>query len=143
MRSLSFALAFIALVALLAGGWWLLRGNPDAAEIARGAEVYDSYCASCHGANLEGQPDWQTRLPNGRMPAPPHDETGHTWHHPDRDLFRIVKEGVEAIVPGYQSDMMGFGALLSDHDIDAVIAFIKSSWPAREREYQEARNGGA
>lgn len=112
-------------------------GEPVTAEqIALGVDVYAETCAACHGANLEGQPDWRRRLDNGRMPAPPHDETGHTWHHSDRDLFTITKLGIEAIVPGYQSDMPAFGDVLSDAEIVAVLAFIKSSWPERQRAFQ-------
>src|SRR4051812_48817691 len=63
------------------------RPDPhDSGLVDRGKIVYAQHCASCHGANLEGQPDWQHRMPNGRWPAPPHDATGHTWHHPDKVL---------------------------------------------------------
>jgi hypothetical protein len=74
------------------------RADPrDGARTALGARVYAQHCASCHGSKLEGQPDWRQRLPNGRMPAPPHDESGHTWHHPDHVLFGITKLGHEAL----------------------------------------------
>lgn len=118
---------------------WLALRREGPTEIAEGQAIYAEYCAACHGGNLEGQPDWQTRLANGRLPAPPHDETGHTWHHPDQDLFRIVKEGVAAIVPGYETDMPAFGGILTDAEIDAVLAFIRSTWPEDQRVYQEAR----
>ena len=112
-------------------------GQPVTAEqIIRGKEIYAENCASCHGANLEGQPDWKRRLENGRMPAPPHDESGHTWHHSDQDLFAITKLGVGGVVPGYESDMLAFGDILSDEDITAVLAFIKSTWPERQRDVQ-------
>src|SRR5215472_646802 len=75
--------------------------------VARGKIVYAQQCASCHGANLEGQPNWRVRLPSGRLPAPPHDSTGHTWHHSDKELFEMVKNGIPEIVPGYQTDMPG------------------------------------
>jgi mono/diheme cytochrome c family protein len=114
-------------------------GAEPAPELALGAKVYAEACASCHGAELEGQPDWQSRLPSGRMPAPPHDASGHTWHHADTILFRLVKEGVAAVVGGgYESDMPGFGSTLSDEEIRAVLAFIKSTWPERRRAYQAA-----
>ncbi len=32
----------------------------------------------------------------------------HTWHHSDDQLFRIVKEGLASIVPGYETDMLTF-----------------------------------
>lgn len=73
------------------------------------------------------------------MPAPPHDATGHTWHHSDQELFTITKEGPGAVVPGYESDMPPFGAMLSDDEITAVVAYIKSTWPQKERDYQLAR----
>ncbi|HEX9856965.1 MAG TPA: cytochrome c, partial [Paracoccaceae bacterium] len=78
------------------------------ATLDLGREVYAANCASCHGAALEGQPDWRRRLDNGRMPAPPHDDSGHTWHHADRMLFQITKRGVSAVVPDYDSDMPAF-----------------------------------
>jgi mono/diheme cytochrome c family protein len=114
-------------------------GGRDAPDLGAGQTLYATHCAACHGANLEGQPGWRERLPSGRMPAPPHDASGHTWHHPDPVLFGITKEG---LVPGkyappkYQSDMPGFAAVLSDGQIRAVLAYIKSTWPEREREYQ-------
>lgn len=106
--------------------------------IAQGRQVYAEQCAACHGADLEGQPDWRMRLPSGRLPAPPHDRSGHTWHHPDEVLFRIVKEGTAAVVGGgYESDMPSFADVLSDAEISAVLDYIKSTWPERERNFQE------
>ena len=106
----------------------------DPAKVALGEAIYAQQCASCHGAKLEGQPDWRKRLANGRMPAPPHDESGHTWHHPDRVLFGITKNGlVPPYAPkDYVSDMPAFGDKLSDEDIWAVLAYIKSHWKSPE-----------
>ena len=111
----------------------LLRpGDKDV--VVRGAEIYAQQCASCHGKNLEGQPNWRSRLPTGRMPAPPHDESGHTWHHNDRLLFRLTKEGPAAVIGNnYQSDMKGYAEPLSDRDIIAVLSYIKSRWPSHVR----------
>ncbi len=113
--------------------------NP--AQIAMGRVVYQQICASCHGVNLEGQPDWKDLNPNGKLPAPPHDVTGHTWHHADSVLLQIIEEGTAAFIgDGYESDMPGFGEVLSDQEIKAVLEFIKSNWSEREREYQEQFN---
>lgn len=103
----------------------------DAKQVAAGRVIYAQHCASCHGVNLEGQPNWRQRLPNGRLPAPPHDASGHTWHHPDKMLFAITKHG---LVPphapaGYASDMPAFAGVLSDEEIRAVLAYIQSRWP--------------
>mgnify|MGYP005992120861 CR=1 FL=1 len=121
---------------------WVGFDRSDPAEasvewIDRGRAIYADNCASCHGENLEGQPNWKSRLPSGRLPAPPHDASGHTWHHPDSVLFRITKEGPAAVVGGgYESDMPGFADVLSDEDIRAVLGFIKSTWPEREKNHQ-------
>lgn len=114
-------------------------GVADGQELD-GRGLYMDNCAACHGAQLEGQPDWMVRLPNGRMPAPPHDETGHTWHHSDEQLFRIVKEGLRVIAPGYETDMPEFGSTMTDDEILAVLDYIKSTWPDRERESQARRS---
>lgn len=107
------------------------------AQITLGQEIYAAQCASCHGVQLEGQPDWKRRLDNGRMPAPPHDASGHTWHHPDQQLFIITKHGLGAVVEDYDSDMPAFQDVLTDDQIRAVLGYIKSTWPPREREYQD------
>lgn len=125
------ALAMVGLVALAAWNSTAARraGSAGAQQLALGQQVYAANCASCHGANLEGQPNWQQALPTGGRPAPPHDETGHTWHHNDESLFTTVKYGGQATAPaGYKSNMPAFGNL-SDQEILAVLAFIKSSWP--------------
>lgn len=117
-------------------GLTFLGAPVTADQIALGQDLYAANCASCHGANLEGQPDWRRRTEDGRMPAPPHDASGHTWRHADRQLFTITRLGVGAAVPGYESDMPAYEGLLSDDEIAAILAFIKSTWPEREREFQ-------
>ena len=109
----------------------LLAGCEAQPDLALGERLYGQHCASCHGVHLEGQPQWQKRLPNGRFPAPPHDATGHTWHHPGEVLFGITKHGlVPPYAPaGYKSDMPAFGGKLSDREIRAVLAYIESRWP--------------
>jgi mono/diheme cytochrome c family protein len=108
----------------------LVAGCDSKRELALGEKLYAQYCAACHGAKLEGEPDWQKKLPNGRFRAPPHDDSGHTWHHPDDVLFGITKHGlVPPYAPvGYQSDMPAFAGTLSDEEIRAVLVFIKSRW---------------
>lgn len=108
--------------------------SSDAETVKLGAQLYAQYCAACHGAKLEGQPNWRQRLPNGRLPAPPHDESGHTWHHPDAVLFAITKNGlVPPYAPkDYESDMPAFRDKLSDAEIRAVLEYIKTHWTSRE-----------
>ena len=117
--------------------------DPDNAEmVARGQTIYGENCADCHGKNLEGQPNWRVKTAEGVLPAPPHDVTGHTWHHADQILFNITKLGGQAAAPaGFTSGMPGFGDSLKDDDILAVLAYIKSRWPKdiRNRQAQMSR----
>jgi len=122
---------------------WQSVLSADAADtrlVAEGLTVYAARCASCHGKDLEGQMNWRERMSNGRLPAPPHDASGHSWHHSDRQLFAITKNGVAGVVAGYQSDMPAFKDVLSDRQIWAVLAYIKSRWPGQIRDRQQQLN---
>lgn len=117
----------------------------DASVVSLGAKVYAKNCASCHGANLEGEEDWQGRDENGRLRAPPHDATGHTWHHDSELLFRLTKYGPAKVIgdPGYATNMPVYETMLSDAEIIAVLSYIKSTWPphirVRHDEMEERR----
>lgn len=105
--------------------------------VAEGELLYEQQCAACHGINLEGQPNWRQRNDDGTLPAPPHDATGHTWHHPDQMLFEITKYGTTAFVgEDYKSTMIGFGDKLEDEEIWAVLSYIKSRWPRKIQDAQ-------
>jgi len=147
----AWTLAAGATVAAAGLAWWLasppaadarIALRPDDREtVARGGEIYGRECASCHGGTLEGQSGWRGRRPDGRLPAPPHDETGHTWHHPDAQLFALTKVGPAALIGGgYASDMPAFEGVLSDPDIIAVLSFIKSTWPRPIRDRHDEIN---
>jgi len=140
-RHLALGAAALALAGTVAGAWVVLRQPGERAgepiDIARGERIYAEACASCHGADLQGNANWREPGPNGRYPAPPHDESGHTWHHGDALLFRIVKDGTAAVVGnGYESDMPGFGDAYSDAEIRDVLAYIRSRWPEEQRTVQ-------
>lgn len=119
--------------------------NPnDRLLIALGERVYGENCASCHGANLEGQPK-DLAVPEGTQPAPPHDATGHTWHHDDEMLFLFTKRGGAAMAGAgagarAKSNMPPFADVLTDQQIWAVLAFIKSRWPNGIRTKQARLN---
>ncbi|WP_438273258.1 c-type cytochrome [Tropicimonas marinistellae] len=129
---------------------WLILGNGTkslgqaaSADGVAGAALYQEHCASCHGKELEGQPNWRVADENGVLPAPPHDETGHTWHHGDMLLFTytrlggaetLARQGLE-----FQSNMPGFGEILSDQEIWNILAFIKSTWPEHVQDIQAER----
>lgn len=133
------------LVALLvaAAGYFSLRASdhsaaaqhslrPDDPQVLRAGErIYAQQCAACHGARGEGQPDWRDRGPDGLLPAPPHDPSGHTWHHPDEQLFAITKQGLAQLInqSDYRTAMPIYGGMLSDDEIVAVLSWIKAQWP--------------
>jgi len=112
------------------------------AQVNRGKLIHRRFCAACHGLKLEGQANWKKRNENGKLPAPPHDGTGHTWHHSDEVLFNIIKFGlVPPYAPeNYKTDMPAWKDTLRDDDIWAVITFIKSIWPEELRQSQQQRN---
>ncbi len=107
----------------------------DVSLVSLGQKIYLQNCASCHGVKLEGQKNWQTRDDEGYLLAPPHDETGHTWHHNDEYLFLMTKYGIEKIIgKKYPNNMPAYEDILSDKEIIAVLSFIKSSWPKKIQE---------
>lgn len=113
----------------------------DSAIIARGEQVYAENCARCHGAQLEGQPNWRARGADGLLPAPPHDATGHTWHHDDVSLLAMAKLGLSAFAKiEYETNMPSFEGVLADEDILAVLSFIKSTWPEHIQEQHDLIN---
>ena len=82
----------------------------DTPDIEGGRAIYAARCASCHGANLEGPPDWQSA--------------------------RVLDDmGVD-----FTSGMPGFGDELTEDDIEAVLAYIRSTWPDRIRAAQAERS---
>lgn len=120
-----------------------IGGGAMAADLSIGRALYVDHCAACHGVDLEGAPDWQRPGPDGLLAAPPHDETGHTWHHGDGMLFDYVKRGGQAVLDdlgvSFTSGMPGFSNVLVDAEIDAILTFIRSTWPERIQEVQAAR----
>ena len=114
-------------------------------NLSTGQILYTNNCASCHGAKLEGQPNWQSPNSDGILPAPPHDATGHTWHHDNELLFEYTKLGGKGAlaargITDFNSGMPAFDGVVSDEDIWDILAFIKSTWPEREQDAQASRN---
>ncbi len=94
-------------------------------QVARGAQVYASNCAGCHGDSAQGTFNWRKPDASGKYPPPPLDGTAHTWHHPIRVLGAQIKFGA----PGGQGMMPGFAQTLSDEQVLEVIAWFQSNWP--------------
>ena len=113
----------------------------NASIVALGKNVYLANCASCHGKALEGQANWRNPDNEGYMPAPPHNEEGHTWHHSDNYLFLITKYGIESIIgQKYPNNMPAYDGQLSDKEIVAVLSYIKSTWSERIQRFHDQIN---
>lgn len=123
-------------------GLSLLSTPALAQDLAQGRALCVEACSSCHGASLEGQPNWQSVNPDGTYPAPPHSAEGHTWHHADAMLFDYVKRGGQAVLADmgveFRSGMPAFDDTLTDAEIEAVLAYIRSTWPEPIQEAQAA-----
>ncbi len=114
-------------------------------DILTGEKLYAEHCASCHGINLEGEPNWRTPNEDGILPAPPHNKTGHTWHHDNQLLFDYTRLGGEAAlaergISNFKSGMPGFMGVVSDEQIWNILAYIRSTWPSEIQEIQSAKN---
>jgi S-disulfanyl-L-cysteine oxidoreductase SoxD len=127
-----------------AAPWPSHFANADDAKLVKdGESVYIPACSSCHGKRLEGQALWQVNDEFAGRRAPAHDATGHTWQHSDDDLFYMTKYGhFPSARPHAVSWMPAFAGHLSDHDIVAVVAFIKANWPTGIRASQAMLNPG-
>lgn len=111
----------------------------DPAE--QGQMIYSQNCASCHGLNGEGQPNWKRPDKQGELPAPPHDQTGHTWRHSDDMLFKMIQDGWrDPFNKTSRLTMPAFREVLSPEEIRVVIAYLKSFWTSEQIEFQELEN---
>ncbi len=110
--------------------------------VARGLQIYTKNCASCHGADLKGEAKWRSPNSEGLMPAPPHDKSGHTWHHTDDLLFEITKYGLAKITgqKDLKTNMPVYEGVLSDDDIIAALSYIKSTWPENIQQRHDQMN---
>ena len=121
----------VVIVMLVLAGCASDEGASTSQAVEEGREVYAATCAACHGAAGEGQPEWHVLKADGTLPAPPLNGDGHTWHHPDGVLYRVVSEGGQILEdPGldFTSAMPAFGGQLSHGEIVAVLTYVKSLW---------------
>lgn len=112
----------------------------DANQVARGGQIYQAQCARCHGENGVGAPNWKIPDENLNFPPPPHDDSGHTWHHSDRVLYEAIRDGLrDPLKPDSELRMPPFGSTLNDGEIRYLMEYIKSLWTDEHREFQWTR----
>ena len=113
----------------------------DPVYVKLGKKIYMDQCASCHGVNLEGQAGWRDKMVDGMRLAPPHDKSGHTWHHPDALLYKLTKYGFAAMIGSdYKVSMPIYDDVLKDEEIIAALSYIKSTWPDDVRQIHDKIN---
>ncbi len=135
LRAMVFTMA-----AIMVGGS-AAAAEPDGDPIARGGAIYREHCASCHGAEAQGAPNWEEPNAAGELPPPPHGPEGHTWRHSDDELRHMIAKGWRDPFNRTQRlTMPAFGAILSDAEIAAVIAYLKTLWTDEQRAFQARRN---
>jgi mono/diheme cytochrome c family protein len=121
----------------------VLPTMPETVGLSQGAALYAQNCSTCHGAELGGQPNWRTPGADGILPAPPHDDTGHTWHHSDAVLYNYTALGGDEVMARmgvtFDSGMPGFADSLTPQEIWNILAYIRSTWPDRIQEIQAVR----
>ena len=105
----------------------LAQGNPDAARtknpvavtaesVAAGKQVYQRYCASCHGLTAEGG--------SGSDISPPApDLTDSEWKRgsTDGEIFDVIKNGVPPDL-----NMEPWGDRITDTNIWNVVNYVRS-----------------
>lgn len=104
--------------------------------VNKGALLFQQNCATCHGANAEGTLEWKKTDSHGNYPPPPLNGTAHTWHHNIGMLKKTVREGGARL----GGTMPPFSGVLSDLDIEAVIAYFQSKWPDEVYQFWQDRN---
>lgn len=131
MTKESRALVMAAAVIVVATGILLLvyrrvQEPPSApsADLGLGQAIYQQNCAVCHGPSGEGRP-----------PAPPMNRLGHAHHHPDWELQMVIEQGRTGL-----GEMPAWKGKLSDREIEAVIAYIKTLWDEDQRAFQQRIN---
>jgi len=82
-------------------------------------------CLACHGKEGRSTAQWWKRLPDGSFPPSQLNGSAHTWHHPLAQLKRTIKQGGAQ----YGGKMPAFESVLSNEEIEQVIAYFQSQWP--------------
>jgi mono/diheme cytochrome c family protein len=112
-----------------------VAGTPS--QIQRGHAISDSFCGACHSrtGTLTGGVDIgkDFPIPVGSFVSANLTPAGQLRHWSDSEIFRAIRNGVDA--KGRWLILMSYtnAGKLSDDDLQAVIAYIRSQPAAGER----------
>lgn len=117
-------------VAASAAVWFWPRGPEPQADpsnlpsypveqVARGRDIFQADCATCHGSEGRGNPSAGVPALDGSM---------HAWHHPDGQIAGFLRHGI--------GDMPAVGSDWTDDEIQAVLAYVKQWWEPDQLAWQ-------
>jgi mono/diheme cytochrome c family protein len=118
------ALILLAVLNLVACGGANAPATADP-TLAKGAGLYTANCQSCHGGATGG---------NLKDIPPPHNANGHTWHHADQQLIDMTLNGISFSLEAQK--MPAFKDKLTEEDVKAILAYIKTWWTEEQRKSQ-------
>ncbi len=92
------------------------QGPADPASIERGARLFATACATCHGRTGGGGPGAPGLSP------PPADLTFHVPLHSDGEIFRSISEGVRGTAMPVWSER------LTEQQLWALVSFLRAEF---------------
>ncbi|MBZ0299878.1 MAG: cytochrome c, partial [Anaerolineae bacterium] len=95
---------------------------PTTDATTQGRQVFERICAQCHGANGEGDAN--------ALRAPSLNASGEAWRHSQRRIRRIIENGGRVMPPLRDQ--------LSEAEIEAVIAYLRTLWTSEQLARHEA-----
>jgi len=100
----------------------------DAASIARGQHIAETLCEGCHGTDLSGINNWFAAGPLGTIDTAnlTSGEAGVGQTYTDEDFVLAIRHGVNSKGKPTFMPAVVSTAYLSDEDLAAVIAYVKS-----------------
>lgn len=101
---------------------------PDSISVARGKQLYNTHCVTCHKRGGVGEPTvpWSIRRTDF-IEAMPLDETSHAWHHGDEQLIDMILDGTSRS----RTRMPIWRNILSEQNAAELVAYMKSLWSDR------------